>query len=81
MFNPERQESDLVAELRRWGALKVGEPIPANGWGPPLTALLLAAASEIETLRAMAATAGAAAVGQSFTEITKDLPRRSGESD
>lgn len=40
---------ELVAELRKWGSLKVGDQIP-NEWGPPLTELLNGAADRIDEL-------------------------------
>lgn len=50
-FDPEPKTADLVAELRRWGSVKVGTPFTGNDWGPPLTKLLNDAADEIESLR------------------------------
>lgn len=44
----EKSSDDLVANLRKWGSLKVGE-VPPNNWEPPLTELLNAAADKIET--------------------------------
>ena len=40
---------DIKAELRKWGALKVGDPVP-NDWGPTLTKLLNDAADRIYDL-------------------------------
>lgn len=41
---------DLVAELRKWGALKVGDQFPVNNWGPALSELLNAAADKVELM-------------------------------
>jgi hypothetical protein len=51
MFDPKRHHDDVVAELQRWAALKVGDPIPISGWGEPLTALFNDAINEILQLR------------------------------
>ncbi len=43
--------TDVLTELEKWAVLKVGDPMP-NEWGPPLTAVLNAAITEIKMLRA-----------------------------
>lgn len=68
-------EYELLAELRRWGSFKVGDPL-INDWGPPLTKLLNEAADEIERLQAerdhMLALAGKVSIGPSYADIAKD---------
>ncbi len=68
----ECMSDDVVADLERLCKVEHSSLV---------VAVYRRAINEIKTLRAMAATAGAASLGPSFAEITKDLPRRSGESD
>ncbi len=42
---------DIVAQLRQWGSLKVGDPLPADAWGSRLSELLNSSADTIEFLR------------------------------
>jgi hypothetical protein len=73
MFDPQRKHADVVDELRRWAALRVGDPIPTNGWGEPLTALFNEAIAEIERLRSLA---GAVTRGPSLADIKAKLTPR-----
>ena len=72
--------SKIVEELRKWGAIKVGEPIPAelggsNGWGAALTKLLNEAADRIEYLEARA---GSVSQGDGdFRTIARNEPKQS----
>lgn len=43
-----RDRGELIADLRKWGALKVGDEFPVNDWGPALSKLLNDAADTIE---------------------------------
>lgn len=49
LFDADAHCGDLVGELRRWGAIKVGTDfVQPNGWGPPLTRLLNDAATVLD---------------------------------
>ncbi len=80
--------SDLLPRIvvyLQFAATNTSPPVALPAGCDPPWKLLADAKAEIERQQAqladMANIVGVGAVGQSFAEITKDLPRRTGESD